>query len=73
MRVLGYGIVTVLIAWLLCFSVSSCVDVANAAGGSHWDTMYDKEHSVFCAVRLNGWGDPLDAISCVYVPRDTVR
>ena len=39
---------------------------AQASWFSSVDTFYDEPHSVFCATRL-------EAMSCVYVPRDTVR
>jgi hypothetical protein len=73
-RAFGFMCVLGMIAWLLCFGVTRCVDVANAATPKRtWVTMYDEGHSVFCATRLDGWGEALDAVSCVYVPRDTVR
>lgn len=29
-RVLGYGIIVAVVAWLLCFGVTNCMDVATA-------------------------------------------
>jgi hypothetical protein len=54
----------------LLFGVSRCVDIANAGElvqhSRSFETYYDEGTSVFCATRAN-------AVSCVYVPRDTVR
>ena len=63
----------IIIGLVLLFSMTKCVDVANAATSITWETMYDENHSVFCATHVDGWGKVIDSVSCVYVPRDTVR
>ncbi len=71
MRVLGIGIVVVLVAWVLCFSVTTCVDVANAKETSTLDEVVDRpprgvvkftdpESGDRCYYRKN-----TDGISCV--------
>lgn len=50
-------------------AITGLVQEAEAdadAGRRYTDTFYDEATSVFCATRIK-------AVSCVYVPRDTVR
>ena len=63
--------IAIVVGLSLLYVIITCVDRANAGfdypltrGG--YGTFYHEETSVFCATRP-------EAISCVYVPRDTVR
>ena len=59
----------IVIGLLLLYGMTKCVDAANAGGEGEphsISTWYDESTSVFCATRAK-------AVSCVYVPRDTVR
>ena len=65
--------IAIIIGVGLLLGMTTCVDRANAGFGSRAgverhviETFYDEGTSVFCAARYDG-------ISCVYVPRDTVR
>ncbi len=68
-RTVGYAIG---LGLLLLVGMTKCVDWANAGGDYHplsrgsYGTFYDEATSVFCATRSS-------SVSCVYVPRDTVR
>ena len=56
------------VAGIIGFASASATTKHYRSDGSWGNvgTFYDVEHSVFCASRVN-------AVSCVYVPRDTVH
>ncbi len=63
--------IAIVISLSLLYVMVTCVDKANSGVIENLDrgtrgTFYDETYSVFCASRVN-------AVSCVYVPRDTVR
>ena len=65
-------LITMAVVIAFCVAFLVCVDVANSEQkrlvqhSRTFETYYDEGTSVFCATRLK-------AVSCVYVPRDTVR